>query len=98
MMQPKPPLNQMRMTLPSEPHVPIRTCVGCGARRPQTELVRCVIADGAIHRSRVAPGRGAWLCGIGCVELARGRRGFERAWHVQVSNETIDRLVAELNE
>jgi predicted RNA-binding protein YlxR (DUF448 family) len=37
--------------------------------------------DGAVHVGRGAPGRGAWLCGVECFDLARKRRGaFERAW------------------
>uniref|UniRef100_UPI00345CDB5F YlxR family protein n=1 Tax=Ilumatobacter sp. TaxID=1967498 RepID=UPI00345CDB5F len=51
---------------------PIRTCIGCRVRRPQSELLRCVFAaDGSVQVCRTAPGRGAWLCGAGCVEPAR---------------------------
>ena len=45
-------------------HVPIRTCVGCGARAPQAALVRFVAARRPPRRrSRVVerPGRGAYL-------------------------------------
>jgi predicted RNA-binding protein YlxR (DUF448 family) len=42
---------------------PIRTCVGCGERAPQAELVRFVTrADAlALDLERRLPGRGAWL-------------------------------------
>lgn len=45
---------------------PIRTCVGCRARRPQDELIRIVASPGGTlevdaHRHR-SPGRGAYLC------------------------------------
>jgi uncharacterized protein len=62
---------------------PLRTCVGCRQRRPQRELVRCVVAaDGHPVVSRTAGGRGAWLCVPSgpCFELAVRRRAFERAW------------------
>ena len=71
--------------LPNDPAGPIRTCVGCRAKRPQAELVRCVLdADGVAHVDRRGRdgrgGRGAWLCGIDCLEPAMRRGGFERAW------------------
>jgi uncharacterized protein len=71
------------MTPPDDPAGPIRTCVGCRAQRPQSALVRCVLAaDGLAHVDRHGAGRGAWLCGIDCLEPATRRRGFERAWRV----------------
>jgi predicted RNA-binding protein YlxR (DUF448 family) len=42
---------------------PVRTCVGCGRRSPQAELVRFVATEGTLMldpRHRL-PGRGAWL-------------------------------------
>jgi predicted RNA-binding protein YlxR (DUF448 family) len=69
---------------------PVRSCVGCRSKRPQTELVRCAVAaDGTPVISRTANGRGAWLCAprhqqdrqaTPCLEQAIKRRGFERAW------------------
>ncbi|WP_423778135.1 YlxR family protein [Desertimonas flava] len=56
--------------------------MGCRTRRPQAELVRVVAtADGRIVVSRVAPGRGAWLCTPpeACWRQAVKRRAFERA-------------------
>nr|MBO2503475.1 YlxR family protein [Thermoanaerobacterales bacterium] len=42
---------------------PIRTCIGCRRRRPQSELVRFVRGpDGNPVEGRTLPGRGAWLC------------------------------------
>ena len=71
------------MTPPDDPAVPIRMCVGCRAKRPHTELVRCVIgADGLAHVDRHGAGRGAWLCGLDCLEPAVRRRAFERAWRI----------------
>lgn len=85
------------MARPSDPHVPIRTCVGCRQRRPQAELLRCVLgADGVVRVDRVAPGRGAWVCGPACIEPARRRRAFDRAWRTVVPAGAIERLADEL--
>jgi predicted RNA-binding protein YlxR (DUF448 family) len=62
-------------------------------------MLRCVLdADGSIRVDRRAPGRGAWLCGPGCVEPARRKRAFDRAWRTTVGPDAIDRLTARLAE
>jgi predicted RNA-binding protein YlxR (DUF448 family) len=74
---------------------PIRTCVGCRRRRPQRELVRCVLPpDGHPVFSRTAAGRGAWLCvpPAPCFELAVRRRAFDRAWRRPVSRAALEEL------
>jgi predicted RNA-binding protein YlxR (DUF448 family) len=87
----------MEMTRPSDTHVPIRTCIGCRQRRPQAELLRCVLdAHGVVRVDRHAPGRGAWLCGAGCIEPARRRKAFDRAWRTAVPASSIERLTDEL--
>jgi uncharacterized protein len=59
---------------------PTRSCVGCGRKGPQSELVRF----GAEHGRLVlagpgAPGRGAYTCRrLACFERAVSRRGFSR--------------------
>ncbi|HET6980894.1 MAG TPA: YlxR family protein [Myxococcaceae bacterium] len=62
---------------------PERTCIGCGTRRPQRELRRlCLSSEGELQwdRSRRAPGRGAYLCGPGCLTAAVKRRSLGRAF------------------
>jgi len=62
-------------------------------------LVRCVLDDdGSIRVDRRAPGRGAWLCGSGCVEPARRKRAFDRAWRTTVRPEAVDELTGHLAE
>ncbi|HET7734552.1 MAG TPA: YlxR family protein [Nocardioidaceae bacterium] len=64
---------------------PVRTCVGCRARVPVTELLRVVARDGAVLPDvrRTAPGRGAHVHPTpDCVELAVRRRAFPRAFRV----------------
>ena len=76
---------------------PLRTCIGCRAIRPQTDLLRCTIGDaGRIVVDRRAPGRGAWLCGPACLDEAARRGRFERAWRQRVDPAAIDRLRSEL--
>ncbi|MBM4354436.1 MAG: YlxR family protein [Deltaproteobacteria bacterium] len=81
-------------------HVPLRTCIGCRARRPRQELVRL-----ALHEGRVVAdpggrlgGRGAWLCpDPACVDKAARRRAFERGWRGSTLPPDLDllrRLVA----
>ena len=67
-------------------HIPVRTCVTCQTRKPQSELVRLVKdAEGGILVSppRDVPGRGVYLCreqkcwveGIEKGRIARAIRG-----------------------
>ena len=61
---------------------PERTCVGCRGRRPQAELVRVVLRDGAVVPAvHGAAGRGAYLCPQAeCLAAAQKRRAFTRAF------------------
>lgn len=46
-------------------HIPIRTCISCGAKRNRIELIRlCVNSKGVLLKdvSRNMHGRGAYVC------------------------------------
>jgi len=62
---------------------PIRTCVGCGQRSPQAELIRFVAgAESAlmVDSGRRAGGRGAYLhADASCWRSFSGRRGAIRS-------------------
>lgn len=62
---------------------PVRTCVGCGAKKAPGEMLRLASKDGAaplVDERGGAPGRGAYLCrDRKCIERAWARRGVERA-------------------
>ena len=63
-------------------HMPVRTCVGCRAKRPKGEMLRAVLRGGAaaIDEAGTMPGRGAYLCARpDCLKTAIKRRAFERA-------------------
>ena len=59
-------------------HLPIRTCLGCGLRRPKKELKRICVKNRVLTIDQGArlPGRGAYLCpGKKCVDLLLKKRG-----------------------
>jgi uncharacterized protein len=60
---------------------PERTCVGCGRKAPQQELVRFAAPAGMLEldAGRRLPGRGAYTCRRpSCFERAASRRAFAR--------------------
>jgi len=63
-------------------HVPVRTCVACGAKRNKEEMVRFVLSqDKELVRadSGCRAGRGAYACKVSsCVEALMERGRFER--------------------
>lgn len=54
------------MNLTRRGHVPIRTCVACGAKRPKADLIRLGLDvrnnTAVIDRDRSMGGRGAHVC------------------------------------
>jgi len=72
------------------PHIGVttRTCVGCGRKAPQSELLRFVALDGSLQHdpSGRQPGRGAYTCPRRvCFERAASRRAFSRTLRRTVS-------------
>ena len=58
---------------------PTRTCLGCGRKAPQSELLRFAAVDGVLQPGRTLPGRGAYTCRrLQCFERAVANRGFSR--------------------
>ena len=56
-----------------------RTCVGCGRKAPQVDLMRFGSVDGRLTIGRTIPGRGAYTCRrLACFERAVASRGFNR--------------------
>jgi predicted RNA-binding protein YlxR (DUF448 family) len=69
-------------------HDVIRTCVGCGRKALQRELVRFVAREGelAVDRAGGAPGRGVYTCRrLVCFERAESRRAFARVLRRRVA-------------
>jgi predicted RNA-binding protein YlxR (DUF448 family) len=58
---------------------PIRSCIGCGRKAPQSELLRFVARAGRVVPGVGEPGRGAYTCRrLSCFERAVSRRAFNR--------------------
>jgi uncharacterized protein len=78
---------------PERETAPERTCVGCGRKASQAELVRFAARDGALVPGRGVPGRGAYTCGrLACFERAVSRRSFNRVLRQSL---TIDAALSE---
>ncbi len=79
--------------------LPERTCVGCGRKAPQAELLRFTARDGHLVPGQLVsggrePGRGAYTCRrLACWERALASRGFNRVLRRAAS---IDRALARL--
>jgi predicted RNA-binding protein YlxR (DUF448 family) len=58
---------------------PIRSCIGCGRKAPQGQLLRFAAVDGQLVPGGGMPGRGAYTCRrLACFERAVSRRAFNR--------------------
>lgn len=81
-------------------HTAERTCVGCRATKPATELIRLVLApDGqiAVDLDRRLPGRGAHICpSLSCIEEAVRKGAFGRAFRRAVEQPDAGVLVDRL--
>jgi predicted RNA-binding protein YlxR (DUF448 family) len=77
-------------------HIPTRTCVGCGRKAPQTELLRFREEDGQLVPGQ-GPGRGVYTCHrLACFERALTRRAFNRTLRRTVRvDPTLSRLYTE---
>ena len=81
---------------------PERQCAACREKRPKRELIRLVRdPEGEViidirHR---ADGRGTYICrSEECIELARKKRGIDRALKVRTPDDLYDRLKGIIHE
>jgi uncharacterized protein len=73
---------------------PIRSCIGCGRKAPQGQLLRFAAVDGQLVPGAGIPGRGAYTCRrLACFERAVSRRAFNRTLRKTVR---IDQKLASL--
>jgi len=87
------------MTTPDrdEPRAPVRSCVGCRAKRTSDQLVRITRAAGRTAVDGVSNGRGAWLCrdtangeslvDPKCLDQAVRKRAFNKAWRTTIGSD-----------
>jgi len=83
---------------------PERTCIGCGARCPASDMVRLVAPVGqagvlAVGRTGTMPkgklGRGAWLH-AGCLGIALKRGAMARAFRRRIDDLDPATLLAQV--
>lgn len=75
-----------------------RTCAGCGRVATRERLALRIAAgrDGRLRVGTGEPGRGAWLCGTECLDVAFHRGRLERALRRPVSSDDRVALRARL--
>jgi predicted RNA-binding protein YlxR (DUF448 family) len=73
---------------------PVRTCIGCGEKAGQRQLVRLRIEGECVAIDRDGKGgRGAWLhASASCLEKAVRRRAFARAFRGKAASIDVDGL------
>lgn len=66
-------------------HVPLRTCRGCGCKRPQEELQRLVYRQGNLVESEKGIGRAVYCCRsmICWNRLQKNKKILKRAFRLQ---------------
>lgn len=86
--------------MPRKRHIPERTCVACGDKRPKAELVRIARSPSgsvSVDFMGKAPGRGAYVCGSGCLETALGRGRLARSLGQPLSTTELETLRLDLS-
>lgn len=81
-------------------HIPIRTCMGCGAREPQSALLRIVLDPTAglrVDAQRRARGRGGYLHPLPeCWTRFSRRKGPLRSLRASVDRAAREALLTAL--
>ena len=74
--------------------LPHRRCVGCGAKRPKSELVRFVVSSKRLTPKESGGGRGAYLCReAACASnVVRNKGAFSRVLKTEVLAPDIESL------
>ena len=83
--------------MPRKRHIPERSCVACGSKRPKRELVRVATSpqgEVSVDLTGKAPGRGAYVCGPDCWESALGRGRLARSLGRSLSKSDLESLRA----
>lgn len=75
---------------------PLRTCMGCNAKKPKKELIR-IVKDKqnniSIDKTGKQDGRGAYICDdVKCLEKVIKTKRLERVLEVQISEEIYENL------
>lgn len=76
-------------------HLPIRTCIGCGAKKDKAEFIRIVKNNNKIESDKKgkSEGRGAYICNsIDCFNKAYKFKKMEKTFKMKIDNEIYERL------
>ena len=76
-----------------------RTCIECRKTDSKQQFIRIVrTPEGSVEYDPTgkANGRGAYVCGLACLEKALQTRKFDRALRVSVDKEKYDQLAREV--
>lgn len=81
---------------------PLRKCIGCGGQFDKKDLIR-IVKDKENHIqvdfTGKAHGRGAYICPEeACILKLKKSKGLNRAFSMDVKNETYDRIIEEIHE
>ena len=76
--------------------VPLRTCMGCNAKKPKKELIR-IVKDKqnnvSLDRIGKMEGRGAYICDdIKCLEKVIKSKRLEKVLDIAISEQTYNEL------
>ena len=76
--------------------IPIRTCIGCQAKKPKREMIRIIrTPDGKIEIDRTGKksGRGAYLCdNVECLDIALKKDNLNKSLKQDIPLQTLDEL------
>lgn len=80
--------------------IPMRQCGGCNEMKPKKELVRVVRSpegDISLDLTGRKNGRGSYICkNVECFNMALKRKSFYRAFGENLSQETVQNILKEL--
>jgi uncharacterized protein len=68
-------------------HIPFRTCIACGAKRPKRELQRLILSETGeigLDAGKTQKGRGAYVCSrYSCRDKLRTHKRLSRVFRTQ---------------
>ena len=80
--------------------IPMRMCLGCGERKPKTEMIRAVRSpegDISLDFTGKKAGRGAYICrSAECFDKARRARRFEKSFSCRIDDSVYEVMADEL--
>lgn len=82
-------------------YIPIRSCIGCGEKKPKREMIRIVCHDENIFIDPTgkASGRGAYICvSLDCLEEAIKKKAFSHALRCHIPSEVLEDLKRDLRQ